>query len=332
MEIVKVKCPENKYPIKCPDITRKDGITVHNTANDASAMAEVSYMLGNNNKVSYHVAVDDYRVVEALPFDRSCYAAGDGRYGYGNANTINIEICYSLSGGERFDKAEELAAEYIAYLLQLYGWGIDKVGTHQMRSGKYCPHRTLDYGWNRFVDKIKKYLNPPLKLEDIADLDLYYDVNKDVAQAYGRNYDKLWEHLVNCGVKEGRLYSYIFDPKWYINKHSDVKKAYGTNYQKILDHYLNYGAKEGRQAISIFDDKYYLEKNKDLQNAGFNLVQSVKHFSTYGINEWRETSKDFDVRKYKERYEDLRKAFGNTCYKYYKHYLIFGIKENRKGN
>ena len=78
MQITNVTCPTSKYSIKCPDITTKDGICVHNTANDASAMAEVSYMLGNNNKVSFHAAVDNERVVTGLPFDRSCYAAGDG--------------------------------------------------------------------------------------------------------------------------------------------------------------------------------------------------------------------------------------------------------------
>ena len=159
MQITRVTCPINKYSIKCPDSTTKQGITVHNTANDASAMAEVSYMLGRPDKVSFHVAVDDYRVVEGLPFDRSCYASGDGRYGFGNAKTINIEICYSKSGGERFTNAEKLCAEYIAYLLKQYGWGIDKVGTHQMRSGKYCPHRTLDLGWQRFLNLIKTYMN-----------------------------------------------------------------------------------------------------------------------------------------------------------------------------
>ena len=159
MQITKVVCPENKYSIKCPDVVKMEGITVHNTANDASAMSEISYMLGRPEKVSFHVAVDDYRVVEGLPFDRSCYAAGDGRYGYGNSKTINIEICYSESGGERFDEAERLTAEYIALLLKRYGWGIDKVGTHQMRSGKYCPHRTLDYGWQRFLNIIKVYLD-----------------------------------------------------------------------------------------------------------------------------------------------------------------------------
>lgn len=84
--------------------------------------------------------------------------AGDGR-GNGNMKSIGIEICYSKSGGERFDEAEKLAAEYVAYLLKQYGWGIDRVRTHQSWSGKYCPHRTLDRGWDRFLNMVKTYLN-----------------------------------------------------------------------------------------------------------------------------------------------------------------------------
>lgn len=70
---------------------------------------------------------------------------GDGGNGTGNRKSISIEICYSLSGGERFDQAERLAAEYIAMLLNERGWGLDRVKKHQDWSGKYCPHRTLDY-------------------------------------------------------------------------------------------------------------------------------------------------------------------------------------------
>ena len=158
MQITNVICPESKYAIKCPDITKKDGICIHNTANDASAMSEISYMLGRPEKVSFHVAVDNCRVVTGLPFERSCYAAGDGRYGKGNAHKINIEICYSKSGGEQFEEAEELCASYVAYLLKQYGWGIDRVSKHQDYSGKYCLHRTLDMGWERFVNKIKSHL------------------------------------------------------------------------------------------------------------------------------------------------------------------------------
>lgn len=158
MQITRVICPSSKYSIKCPDITKKEGITIHNTANDASAMSEVSYMLGRPDKVSFHAAVDNYRIVEGLDFGRSCFAAGDGRYGFGNAKTINIEICYSKSGGDDFIQAERLCAEYTAYLLKQYGWGIDRVRKHQDWSGKYCPHRTLDMGWERFLNMVNEYL------------------------------------------------------------------------------------------------------------------------------------------------------------------------------
>lgn len=160
MEITKLLCPENKYNIKCPYGMTPEGITIHNTANDASAMSEISYMIGNNNQVSFHDAVDDYRVVRGIEHNRNTWNAGDGTNGYGNRNTIAIEICYSLSGGSRFIQAEKNAAWYIAYLMKQYGWGIDRIndkriGTHQDRSGKYCPHRTLDMGINRFYDMIK---------------------------------------------------------------------------------------------------------------------------------------------------------------------------------
>lgn len=163
MQVTNVICPESKYAIKCPDITEKDGICIHNTANDASAMSEISYMLGRPEKVSFHVAVDNYRVVTGLPFERSCYAAGDGRYGKGNAHKINIEICYSKSGGEQFEEAEDLCASYVAMLLKQYNWGIDRVYKHQDFSNKYCPHRTLDMGWERFLNKIREHLETQTK-------------------------------------------------------------------------------------------------------------------------------------------------------------------------
>ena len=158
MQITNVICPESKYPTKCPDVTEKDGICIHNTYNDASAMSEISYMLGRPEKVSFHAAVDNYRIVTGLPFERSCYAAGDGRYGKGNAHKIKIAICYSRSGGEQFEEAEKLAAEYTAYLLKQYNWGIDRVKKHQDFANKYCPHRTLDLGWQRFLNMVSSYL------------------------------------------------------------------------------------------------------------------------------------------------------------------------------
>ena len=72
--------------------------------------------------------------------------AGNGGNGRGNRYGIAIEICYSKSGGPRFDQAEKNAAELTADILRRYGWGIEKVTKHQDYSGKYCLHRTLDRG------------------------------------------------------------------------------------------------------------------------------------------------------------------------------------------
>jgi hypothetical protein len=158
MIITKVNCPANKIAIKCPYSMVPEGITVHNTANDASAMSEISYMLGNNNYNSFHYAVDDYRAVQGLELNRNGFHASDGANGFGNRKTIGIEICYSKSGGERFLKAEENAAELIAGLLKQYNWGIEKVKRHHDYDpwGKYCPHRTMDLGWERFLRMIEE--------------------------------------------------------------------------------------------------------------------------------------------------------------------------------
>lgn len=149
----------SKYNIKCPYEMNAEFIVVHNTANDASANNEVSYMINNNNKVSFHYAVDDIEIVQGIPENRNAYHASDGSTGNGNRKGLSIEICYSKSGGDRFTKAEENACEFIANKLKEKGWGIDKVKKHQDFSNKYCPHRTLDMGWQRFLNKVQDYLN-----------------------------------------------------------------------------------------------------------------------------------------------------------------------------
>ena len=75
MQITNVICPQNKYSIKCPYEMTPEYITIHNTYNDASAMSEISYMLGNDLKTSFHVAVDNERIVTGIPFNRNAYHA-----------------------------------------------------------------------------------------------------------------------------------------------------------------------------------------------------------------------------------------------------------------
>lgn len=157
MNIVKKLCPQERYDIKCPYLREPDRIVVHNTANDAPAANEINYMINRPEEVSFHFAADDTEVVQGLPLERNAWASGDG-LGAGNLRGIHVEICYSKSGGERFQRAEETAARLLAELLKERGWGLDRVTKHQDYDGKYCPHRTLDLGWERFLKMVKKYL------------------------------------------------------------------------------------------------------------------------------------------------------------------------------
>ena len=158
MKLISINCPSNKYSIKCPYFMNPTRIVVHNTANDASARNEITYMLGNNYQTSFHYAVDDKEIVQGIPENRNTWNASDGSRGKGNREGISIEICYSKSGGDKFIKAEENAIELIVDILKRYNWGIDRVTKHQDYTSKYCPHRTLDLGWTRFLNKIKERL------------------------------------------------------------------------------------------------------------------------------------------------------------------------------
>ena len=152
--------PASKYGIKAPYAMTPQFITVHNTANDASAANEIKYMITNDNQVSYHVAVDDVEVIQAIPFNRNAWHCGDGQ-GNGNRKSIGLEICYSKSGGSRYIAAEENAVQYIAKLLKEFGWGIDRVKQHYDWSQKNCPHRIRAEGrWNSFLKRVEEAMKP----------------------------------------------------------------------------------------------------------------------------------------------------------------------------
>ena len=149
----------SKYSIKCPYSMTPKYITIHNTSNNASAENEIKYMISNNNQTSYQVAVDDKYVIQAIPFNRNAWHAGDGASGTGNRKSIGIEICYSTGNVETFKKAEANCAKYVATLLKQYGWTTSRVKRHKDWSGKNCPHKTLELGWDRFVKMIQAELD-----------------------------------------------------------------------------------------------------------------------------------------------------------------------------
>ncbi|MCY9307982.1 N-acetylmuramoyl-L-alanine amidase [Bacillus inaquosorum] len=159
IKVVKNLVSKSKYGFKCPNPMKAEYITIHNTANDASAVNEISYMKNNSSSTSFHFAVDDKQVIQGIPTNRNAWHTGDGTNGTGNRKSIGVEICYSKSGGARYKAAEKLAIKFVAQLLKEHGWGVDRVRKHQDWNGKYCPHRILSEGrWNQVKAAIEKEL------------------------------------------------------------------------------------------------------------------------------------------------------------------------------
>lgn len=159
LTIREMKLPESKYPRKATYPMQPVGIVIHNTWNYAPAINEVSYMQTNDAWLSFHFAVDENEAIQCVPLERNSWNAGDGTYGAGNRKYISIEICRSRSSLKFFEPSERNGAILTALLLKKYNWGIDRVKKHQDFSGKYCPHRSLDLGWKRFVKMVQAELN-----------------------------------------------------------------------------------------------------------------------------------------------------------------------------
>ena len=206
VRIWKIDCPADKISIKCPYVMIPTRIVIHNTANDAPAENEIAYMHRNNMETSFHFAVDDKEAVQGIDLNRNAWHASDGN-GKGNREGIAIEICYSKSGGERWLKALDNAAELTAKLLKDYGWGIDRVTKHQdYGNHKHCPHRILDeYGWDNFLNLIKSKMGKPVQPKpQPTKIDVIYQIWDDVKNTWLPNvkntedYAGLFGHDVCC--------------------------------------------------------------------------------------------------------------------------------------
>jgi hypothetical protein len=258
VKIRKNLLPESLYYWKSPYEMKPTRIVVHNTANDASADAEIKYMNRSPEQggvqVSYHYAVDDIEAVQGLPENRNGWHAGDGN-GKGNREGIAIEICYSKSGGERFIKAEQNAVDLIVDILNRYGWGMDKITKHQDYMNKYCPHRTLDMGWDRFLKMIEDKLNKnpkPVVNEDTTGVITYkaYDgvwlpeVNKcdDTDNGYAGRYGRSISGIkARCEHGEIFIQSHIIGASNYLpeisskNYNNNNEDSYSGIYGRPID-------------------------------------------------------------------------------------------------
>ncbi|MEF9968361.1 MAG: N-acetylmuramoyl-L-alanine amidase, partial [Longicatena sp.] len=153
MEIIQQLIDSKKYGLKCPYEMNPTYITIHETDNDASAQSEINYMQGNAGNTSFHIAVDDKVAIQGIPFNRNAWHAGDGADGYGNRNSIGIEICKNMIyGTDEYPQGLLNAVEVTKQLMKQFGIPIENVKQHYHWTGKNCPSRIRKEGtWQKFL-------------------------------------------------------------------------------------------------------------------------------------------------------------------------------------
>lgn len=132
-------------------------ITIHNTGNskqNADAEMHTKYVDTVCGYISWHFTVDDKGIYQELPINEIGYHAGDGS-GDGNFKSIGIEICENVDGN--WKKARANGIKLIQWLLEnVITLASERIVPHKHWSGKYCPHKILDEGWDEFINDLKK--------------------------------------------------------------------------------------------------------------------------------------------------------------------------------
>lgn len=198
--------PKGNVAIRPAYFMSPKSIAIHNTGNAGKgADAEAhNRLLKNEVKnpnaryASYHFVVDEHRIIQNLPLDESAWHTGDGvGIHSGNRTAIGIEICENSDGN--YKKAEANAVKLVAYLMKLFGFGINLIKPHQAYSGKYCPHIILDRkgGFSTFTSAVSTYratgtvsvvqATKPKPSPNVKDVDIVNDayVGRRVESIYG---------------------------------------------------------------------------------------------------------------------------------------------------
>lgn len=134
-------------------------LTIHSTANpNSNALQERAWLTNKNNTnkyASWHLCVDDERVVESIPLDETAWHAGDGGQGTGNRHSLSLEICES--GNKIITLMHAILV--VADLVIEYNIDVKNIVPHSKWTKTACPS-ILGSGkgalWRDFIKEVEQ--------------------------------------------------------------------------------------------------------------------------------------------------------------------------------
>ena len=282
---------------------------------------------------------------------------------------LNHFVTYGMNEGRQ--GSEEFSVEAYKYnnpdLVNVFGNDTRTYYIHYIKYGKAEGRKATgstgnggNSGGNQGGTAAGNYVVDGVDYSAVFNADYYYNNHKDVANAFGKDAQALFNHFMEHGIYEGRQASEEFNVEAYKANNADLVNAFGSDTRTYYIHYIKYGKAEGRKATgstgnggnnsgnqggaatgnyvvdgvdysAVFNADYYYNNHKDVANAFGKDAQALfNHFMNYGINEGRQASEEFNVEAYKANNPDLVNVFGGDTRTYYVHYVKYGKAENRK--
>lgn len=125
----------------------------------------------------------------------------------------------------------------------------------------------------------------------VFDAEYYYNTYPDLQATLGNSTQKLFQHFVKYGLKEGRSGCADFNLAVYKANYADLRAAFGNNDAAYCNHYVNYGRSEGRNATTLMEGAVLDSTGADAtQSAGAAGTVLASCTTTYNPAESRATN------------------------------------------
>ena len=191
--------------------------------------------------------------------------------GYSNGTVYTIEgnsssATISTNGGAVVSKSYSISNTYIVYIC--------KPNYKNTGSSNNTGSSGTNYtGNNNWVPDSVQHL--------VFDPTYYSSKYADLKAAFGTDGNKLYQHFLDYGAKEGRQASAVFNVRTYLEKNSDLKNAFGDDYKAAIKHFASNGVNETRVTAPYVDLGKSFKARINVSTATLNLSLDDSNVITY---------------------------------------------------
>lgn len=159
------------------------------------------------------------------------------------SNTLSKVVGY-VSAGSTVEVLEVLSNGWYKIVCSKESCGYAYVSNAGNKYFTYTEKKT-----NSSTASKQKYISNGIDYALVFEPTYYSNKYADLKKAFGTNADKLFNHFLTYGMKEGRQACETFNVNVYKKTYVDLQKAFGNNLPEYYKHYIRYGHKEGRKTV-----------------------------------------------------------------------------------